>query len=804
MIGNAHIDPVWLWRWPEGFREVEASFRSAVARLEEYPDFLFTASSAAYYEWIERSDPELFEQIRAKIAEGRWELAGGWWVQPDCNLPSGESFVRQGLYGQRYFLEKFGRIARVGYNVDSFGHHAALPQILRKSGMDSYVFLRPAPHEKGLPGPLFWWESDDGSRVLAFRIVGEYRSGPEGLETQVRRCAAAGDPIGGALMCFYGVGDHGGGPTRMNIESIRRMQPGFSDVALVFSTPRRFFEQVLGQGARMPVVHDELQHHARGTYSVHSGVKRWNRRAENALRTAEKFAAIASMQGAFRYPHHDLARAWKSLLFNQFHDILAGTSIAAAYADARNGFGEAVSIAEHILHMALQTIVRSIARDSSDEERIVVFNPHPWESRVNIELESSPISERTELMDCSGGRIPLQLVQSESLIRSRCRLSFTATLPALGYRVFRLVSKRDEAPPVPGVKADDASMENEALRLELDRESGAIKRLYDKRAGVEVFGAPAAVGVVLDDPSDAWGHDVTHFDKAAGVFKAVSLKRAEHGPVKSVIRVESEYGRSRLVQEFTMYPERAYIEVRVTVDWREQFRALKLRFPVNLYFVRAVYDIPYGHIERAAYGDEQPGQSWLDVSGSGVASGEPYGLSLLNDGKYSFDVRLNDIELTVLRSPIYAHHDPARPDPAKGYEFLDQGLQQFRYALLPHQGGWEDSDAVRRAAELNSGPIAFYWKAAQGGSFPSEASFLSCEPRNVVVSVLKCAEDGEDLIVRAYETAKRPVHARIDLHCCSRSIEADFGACEIKTFRVPRDAAGEVPETDLLEVPLSD
>src|SRR5680860_42565 len=343
MIGNAHIDPVWLWDWTEGFHEVVASFRSALDRLDESDDFTFVSSSAVFYAWIERHDPAMFERIKERIEEGRWEIVGGWWLQPDCNIPSGESFVRQALYGQRYFLEKFGHMAKVGYNVDSFGHTAMLPQLLRKSGLDAYVFMRPAPHELGLPSRLFWWESPDGSRVLTYRLPFEYCTWGEELDKHVRRCAGElRDPVD-EIMCFYGVGNHGGGPTRQNIESIRRLNEDPDLPDLTFSTPDRYFAAVRERGWDLPVVHHDLQHHASGCYAAHSGVKAWNRRAESALVMAETFGALAASQTG-REPTEDLAHAWHGVLFNQFHDILAGTSLRSAYDDAHDLYGEALAI----------------------------------------------------------------------------------------------------------------------------------------------------------------------------------------------------------------------------------------------------------------------------------------------------------------------------------------------------------------------------------------------------------------------------------------------------------------------------
>src|ERR1041385_6243141 len=295
MIGNAHIDPVWLWQWQEGFHEVKATFRSALDRMKEYPDFKFVASSAAFYEWVEESEPAMFAEIQQRVAEGRWDIVGGWWVEPDCNIPSGESFVRHGLYGQRYFKEKFGVIARTGFNVDSFGHAGTLPQILKKSGLDYYVFLRPMPHEKGLPSRLFWWQADDCSRVLAFRIPFEYLSWGKELEIHARRCADEMKAPVDEIMCFYGVGNHGGGPTIANLESIHCLDanPQFP-ARLICSTPEEFFCAAETKGWQIPTVQSELQHHASGCYASHSGIKRWNRIAENRLLAAEKLSVAAA------------------------------------------------------------------------------------------------------------------------------------------------------------------------------------------------------------------------------------------------------------------------------------------------------------------------------------------------------------------------------------------------------------------------------------------------------------------------------------------------------------------------------
>jgi len=790
MIGNAHIDPVWLWQWQEGFHEVKATFRSALDRMNEYDDFVFVSSSAAFYEWVEQSDPAMFAEIQARVAEGRWRIVGGWWIEPDCNIPGGESFVRQALYGQRYFLKKFGVTATTGFNVDSFGHNAMLPQILRKAGLRNYLFMRPQPHEKELPGHLFWWESDDGSRVLAYRILFEYCTWGSDLETHIRRCADVLQPPLDEGLCFYGVGNHGGGPTVENIESIHRLRAAPDAPQLALADPDTFFERAMQKDLPLPVIHDELQHHAVGCYAAHSGIKQWNRTAENRLIAAEKFSAVASRATGQPYP--DLAQAWQSVLFNQFHDIMAGTSLEAAYDDARNLYGEALAAADRALNYAVQSLAWNINIPRDDAAKpLVVFNPHAWRSRVPVEVQVRGLPEFFRLLDDADREIPVQKIQSHATSGGQHRLVFVADLPPLGYRTYRLVPA-DAPSSLAAVRASETQLENGRLRLTLDPRTGCIASLYDKQRGVEVFAGQAARPAVLDDPSDTWSHNIRRFQDEIGVFAPTALRLIECGPVRATIRVSSAYGRSTLVQDFTLYADLEPVEVRVTVDWREQQKLLKLQFPVNADSRQTTYEIPYGHIIRENNGNTESGQSWLDLAD------ERGGLSLLNDAKYSFDADGNTLGLTVLRSPIYAHHIPAEPQPGVDYSYLDQGMQRFSYALLPHAGAWQMAGTVRRAAELNQRPVALF-ATFHPGPLPQADSYLEVEPENIVASALKQAEDGDDLVLRCYETNHIETEATICLPRWNRVIHARFGPCEIKTFRIPRDETLSVVETDLLE-----
>ncbi len=801
MIGNAHLDPVWLWQWQEGWQEIKATFRSALDRMKEYEDFIFTCSAAAYYEWIEESEPEMFAEIQERVKEGRWVLAGGWWIQPDCNAPQGESYVRQGLYGQRYFLEKFGCTAKTGYNVDSFGHNGMLPQILKKSGMDHYVFMRPGRHEKGLEAETFTWQSADGSSVTAFRIPFEYCTWPEEIREHVKRCAGEIKDGSGSLMCFYGVGNHGGGPTKKNIESIHQMQQEEELPELILAGPDAFFEDVKKSGRALPVVNGGLFHHSSGCYSAHSGVKRDNRRAENRLQEAEAFSVMAELLSNGNYPQEKLTEAWKQVLFNQFHDIMAGTCIEPAYEDARESYGAALHTAAVALNAAVQALSWHIDIPAEEGMKpLVVFNPNAFAVKSEVEMESACLKPGVVLLDEADQEIPFQTVQSAASCNGRTRIVFVADLPSLGWRTYRFAVRNSQKVFQP-VVSDQTSAENQWFRIVFDEATGYIRSFVKKNDGTEYFCAPAAVPVVIEDKSDTWSHGVRIFDKKIGEFRAVRVRRVECGPVKAVIRVISEYGNSRITQDFSVYQELDYVSVKTTVDWHEKQAMLKLQFPVNLNYLRCTYEIPYGVSKIEPDGEEYPMQNFIDLEGTnpGLATAVN-GLSILNDGKFSASTAGKTASLTVLRSPIYAHHEPYVPDENLEYVYMDQGVQTFTYGLYPHDGSWEEAATVPRSRQLNHKPVALF-ETYHKGELKQNGSFLQVSEANVVLSVMKCAEDGSgDLILRLYETAGRHCDAEVAIPAVGRRLELTFGPFELKTVRVPKDAAKPAFETNLLEL----
>jgi alpha-mannosidase len=805
MIGNAHIDAVWLWQWQEGYQEVRATFRSALDRMDEYPDYVFTADSVAYFSWIAEHDPALFDRIRKRVAEHRFEIVGGWWVEPDCNIPGGEAFVRQALYSQRWLAEHLGVIATVGCNVDPFGHNATLPQLLSKSRLDSYAFLRPQSHERELPGQKFWWESADGSRVLAYRIPHEYCSPGGEISGHVTKALQQLPVTTEPLMVFYGVGNHGGGPTIENIESIKQLASRDLFPTMFPSTMRRFFDEAR-TAADIPVHATELQPHAVGCYAAHSEVKRQNRLAEQLLLAAEKWSTIAVTVGGMPDATPELGHAWKQVLFNQFHDIAAGTAIEPAYDDARDQLGEAKSIAARLANRSIQSISRQI--DIPAEPAMVpvaVFNPHAWPVTATVELElgyPAPLRGAIALTEGLDGRpLEMQEVRSAATANGRRRVAFTAELPPLGYQLYTM-RPGDTSYHSGRPLESHTVLDNGIVRAEVDPRTGWLKSL--STADGENLLPPnrrnaIAHAQVIDDDTDTWSHGVRSLWNTVDAFEVTSVRRLADGPIRQLVRVESAYGRSTLVEEFILDAGSDAVEVRVTIDWREQLKALKLCFPFALDDAEATHEIPYGHLIREQNREEVPSHTWVDVSGAGG------GVALLNDGKYSFAVDGSKpgrpvLAMTCVRSPVYAWHDPHQLADNGVYEYLDQGIQRFRYRLQPHAGDWRAAGVVRKAAVLNQ-PVTPLVECFHRGPLPEQQSYLSVEgpgADQVVFSVLKKDEDDSGAaVLRGYETSGRA--AEVTVEFLGRRFDATFRPSEVKTLRIAPSADDPVVEVDLLE-----
>ncbi|NOY81316.1 MAG: alpha-mannosidase [Kiritimatiellaeota bacterium] len=798
LIGNAHLDPVWLWRWPEGLAEARSTFRSALDRMTEDPDFIFTCAAAAIYEWIEKTEPELFGEIRERVEEGRWRITGGWWIQADCNIPSGESFVRQGLYAQRYFQERFGVRCRCGYCVDSFGHCATLPKLLRGCGLDAWVWMRPGEHENpALPKPYFFWETEDGSRVVSLRISDQAYScwDPETLEKRILALRERYKSTGPTdLMCFYGVGDHGGGPTRAQLAAVRDWRDRPDMPRLEHSFP----EKVLGavQGENLPVYRGELQHHASGCYAAVSGIKTLNRRAETALFTAEAWSVAAWLLTGWPPAPAEMSTAWKHLLFNQFHDILAGTSLPEAYEDASAQIEAALYAADWRRNAAQQRISWRIDT-RGDGSPVVVFNNSAAPFSGIVETEDfgfGPNRDTGVFVDARGGPVASQEILSHSVTWRR-RVLLELTIPAFGYRLLRLLPARDASsfpPRSQPVRVRKNGLENQWLRLRVTRE-GAIS-LTDKRTGRRTLGSPAGRAVVIDDSSDTWSHGVFRFDGEEDMFRFDSARVVESGPLRGRIRTVFRYGPCSLRLDYTLGAGEPFVGIDGLLDWHLSQKVVKVLFPVRGAATNVhTSEVPYGTIQRSNNGDEEPMQRWIDLSGPGV------GLVIVNDCKYSYDVRKRTARITLLRSPYFAHHLPAQPARDLEQAVTDQGEQRFRLRLIPHSGDWRSAGIPGLTAQLHAPPNALFEGNHPGAGLPADGGLLECTPSSIDVGAVKPAEDGAAVIVRAVETAGASTRASFRVPSLSLDWTATFRPGEIKTFALPVSGRGPIREVNFLE-----
>lgn len=785
-IGNAHIDPVWLWRWQEGFSEISATFRSALDRMRDFPDFKFTSACSSYYQWIEETDPDMFEEIRQRVKEGRWNIVGGMFLQPDCNIPDGESFARHILISQRYFQEKFGITVKTGYNVDSFGHNASLPKILRKGGMENYVFMRPGMMEKTLRENVFRWESDDGSSVSTFRIHERYNVTMMNLH-YVQESAELAERCQRDQMVFYGVGNHGGGPTIELIRKIKAMDlPGAR-----FSTPDEYFNEL--DKDSLPVVKEELQHHAIGCYSACSYVKQQNRRCENSLVMAERFCLLAKTLLGTPYPGEKLTQGWKNLLFNQFHDILGGCSIKKAYEDAGHLFGETMRIAEQAIYFAAHQICRNI--DTLQGETlpannaatgriwvhevlgtpVVVFNPHCYKVRMPVTVNHV----LTKVTDHLGHEIPHQRVRGDhtnGIDKYAC--IFEAEVEPMGYRLYRaFIEKPAESEQRSQVAATEDALENDRIRVTFDSVTGDIAGFYDKKTGKHLLSGPCAAVILDDTDNDTWAHDKTVLGPDMGQFSKPRFQVIENGPVRATVRVETVYENSRLIRDYSVVPGSSTVTVKAKVDFREKHRVLKLKFPVEAKEV--VAKIPYGTVTRPMAPGEEPFGSWL-------AAGN---LCIANDCKYSYDASGDSVRMTVLRSAIYADHFAGEHRDSL-CEHMEQGEQEFSYCLFPFT---DRADAEREAAVLNFG-LRACTDSFHNGKLSETYSGFSCDCDDIIVSAVKQGEDGDEETIRFYEMNGRDTHANITLF--GNRISTDVGHHEIKVF----DSGSR--ELDMMEWPI--
>jgi alpha-mannosidase len=752
---------------------------------------------------VKEADPALFREIKVLVQQGRWNAVGGWWVEADTNCPLGESLVRQGLYGQQFFLENFGFTTRIGFNPDVFGHPWTLPQILAGQGLATYFFMRPGPREKpDLRTPLFQWQGPDATKVTGIQILGSYNGTEQSIKSQIKQTEQyfiQNQHDEKAWVVFYGVGDHGGGPTQAAINKIRELEK--ADPRIRFSTLDRYFAALEPRAASLPTVTGELQHHARGCYSACASIKAWNRESEWALLAAEKLASLNSALLGAEYPQKPFRSAWQKMLFNQFHDILAGSAIEEAYWDARNDYGYALSIAKDIQFKSLQSIAQEVntaATPNAQCSPFIVFNPQAWRTREPVEVEMQRLGERPpRLVRFDGKEIPSQEIQTAGVkVTSRVRIAFEDEFPSLGYALYYLDFSQPKAtaPQIP-VKTESNVLENSLVRVTFDEKSGAIRSYFDKALNRELLRA-AAQAIALHDPDDTWGHKIVSYDQEVGRFGSAELRTVETGPDRARLQVRTSYGNSSILQDYTLYASSPVLYCCISVNWNEFYKVLKLGFPTVITQGKLTYSIPYGFIERPMNGEEEPGQTWVDVSGQDGQGA--FGMALLNDSKCGYSVTDGEIRLTVLHSTAWSHHIPQTLDEKDGYRLMDAGIHEFSYALLPHDGDWRQGDVARRAESFGMRPKVVLTDRHRG-PWETSREFLKITSPNVAAPVLKMAEKDSALVLRLVELHGQEAAGELSGLLLDKPLSFKLSPCQIKTIILPLEKGKPPLETNLLE-----
>ena len=751
LLGHAHLDMAWLWSVEDTWEAAERTFRSVLKLQKDFPDLTFCHSTPALYEWVEQNLPDLFTEIQTQVQQGTWEPIGGLWIEPELNLINGEAIARHILYGQQYFQAKFGSISRFAWLPDTFGFNWQLPQLLKQGGIDCFVTQKLRWNDTTkFPHELFAWQAPDGTSVLA------WMSAPigEGVDPlKMTHYAWAWEQKTGLTTSLWlpGVGDHGGGPTRDMLEVARRWQRSPFFPKMEFTTAESYLheleEPAVGKKTavidNLPVWNSELylEFH-RGCYTTHADQKQFNRRLEKQLFAAELWASLATIATAAPYPKQALEQAWKQTLFNQFHDILPGTSITPVFVEANQTWQAAEAQTTAILEQALQAIAQQIdlsVPPHPDAQPIVVFNALNWERTAIVDLDVPPQIQVQQVYDADGK--PLLFSQTPTQVTVR-----VPQIPAVGYTIVWLLQQ------VGNVEADAAIaqpfvLENEFLIVEVDTTTGDLTRLFDKRYQREVLnGLGNQIQAFTDGGQywDAWNIDPAYAEKPLLPPELKSIQWVEQNAVRSRLRVTRQLNQSTFTQDYVLETQSPLLKIHTQIDWHEKHILVKAAFPLSLEADFATYEIPCGAIQRTTKPQteaekaqwEVPALHWADLSNGA------YGVSLLTDCKYGFDATPNQLRLTLLRGIEW-------PDPE-----ADKGQHSFTYVIYPHDKTWQQAQTVLRGYELNV-PVQTISASVNNPSnsqcLPKQHSFFNLGAKNLILMALKQTEDAEAWILRCYE-----------------------------------------------------
>lgn len=722
-IGHAHIDTAWLWPLAETRRKCTRTFSTAVRYMEEYPEYRFACSQAQQLEWMKEMHPDLYERIKAKVKNGQFVPVGGSWVEPDCNLPSGEALVRQFLYGQRFFRREFGITCEEFWEPDVFGYSAALPQILRGAGIQYFLTIKLSWNQfNKLSSHTFWWEGLDGSRVLThFPPADTYNSMANVEEVLYSMTNYKDLDRSREAYLLFGYGDGGGGPTLEMLEQVRRMKDVDGLPRVEMRPSNEFFNRLISDARDLTTWVGELYFELhRGTYTTQANNKKYNRLSEFMLHDVEFLSAVAHACQDYDYPSEELDVMWKKILTNQFHDIIPGSSIDLVYQDSNQHYAEVLGAGGSLRN---QAIVALFGAPEPGGAHVCAINTTSVDRAEVVELPEGMAAQVKTAQTAANGR-PLAL----------------AAAPSYGYNTFQPAS---DVPQSVSITEESSRilLENDYVRAQFTQE-GRLVSLFDKRAQRESI-EPGQEGnrfVMFDDQPnnwDAWDVDIFHLEKLSTCQGARSYQIVEQGPLRAAVAFEYDLSStSTLAQTVYLTATSPRLDFNTEVEWHEQHKFLKAEFPLNVRAMNATYEVQFGHLQRPTHFNtswdwarfEVPAHRWADLS-------DPeFGVALLNDSKYGYAVHGSVMRLSLLRAAT-------SPDPT-----ADQGHHIFRYALLPHAGAPQLAGVIEEGYRFNV-PLNLFPTNAQ----PSMESYFQVNNPALIIDTVKKAEDSDDIIVRLYE-----------------------------------------------------
>ena len=778
VVGYAHMDMAWLWRWEESIHDIMYNtFSNQIRLMDQNPDYTFAQDQAVVLDSMEHFYPDIFKGLQEKARTGNFIPATSGWVQMDENVSDGESLVRQFLYGQKYSKEKFGHYVRFAWQPDVFGHPVTMPQIAQQAGIEFYVFNR--PHDKTRP-PIIWWQGLDGSRVLGYSTPGEYTQTLDSQHVTVMGMRSAERAGVKNILVLYGQGDHGGGPNPEDIAGIAKLNSSPVDVRVKPTNVANYIDLLLTEKQDFPVYERELNPVFPGCYTTQVDMKRHNRQTEQLLLNAEKMSELAVAFG-YRdyYPVRDISNAWKLALLNQAHDLAAGSGIGPIYTDAAHQYEEIFGRGNRALNFSLQNL--GLQLDTRGEGvPLVVYNPQSFDRTDLVTAEVSAFSLPAKMVAVHGEEtVPVQILKAPAKTGTRetATVAFVAAkVPQMGLKLYRLVAdtgnSKVAASSVRVGSKPRPFLENEFFCVEINPETGNIARLYDKlnkREALHGEGnsltawedtAEQARAVSKEYAGPAW--DIGLTGKKWDIDKAARVEITEQGPVRVTIRVVHRFRDSEFAQDISLTAGVPRVDVAMTLDWYEREAFLKADFPIAVGSSKVSAEIPYGVIERDQTGEEAVMGKWVDISAS------DYGIAILNNGRNGYDAKDNAIHLSLIRGPW-------GPDPR-----ADEGEHTFSYSIYPHHGGWREGQVQFQAMAFNSPLLAMQepqhpspqiqWASHKGG-LPDVYSFIKTNSDHVVLYALKQMEGfyDTDAIARFVEIEGREGDVTIEV---PRSVHA--------------------------------